>query len=154
MGLLRRQQSFDPLPEALSKLRGSLEAGPVLSEGARERILARVLTASSTFERARRPWFRVGRLALAACLPLGLVGVGAAVFLLRGGGSEGAAGIVRVEKSGDQVIFTIANGKKTHTVLRSSDPARFDAGSARRVVGGRFEDPVAGESGIVFYRVE
>lgn len=154
MGFSGKRSGSDALlAEAVARLRSGLAEGGALSAAARARILARLPEGRPEPRRRLSPAFR---LALAASIPLAFVGLTAVVALYRAGGRQAPApgAILRAEKVGDRVVFTIANGGRPHLVYRSSDPARFDRGSAEQVVGGRFQDRAGGEQGIVFYRVE
>lgn len=144
------------LEEAASRLRGALGSA-VLLPATRERILARAVRDRGSAETAVVRKFAPGfGLALAASVPALVIGAAALILALREQAPQSPkfGGIVGARKVGDQIVFTIANGNRPHVVYRSKDPARFDQGSAERVVGGRFEDRVGEEPGIVFYRVE
>lgn len=143
------------LAEATSRLRDSLGAGESLSAESWERILSLAAATPARFEKALKPLFVPAfRLAVAACAPVVVAAaVGAVVFLNRSGSGEGAAAL-RAQKVGDQVVFTIANGKSVHYVYRSTDPGRFDPSSAVRVEGGQFAERATNSPGIVFYRIE
>jgi hypothetical protein len=96
------------------------------------------------------------RLAAAWALPLALAGV---LFLALpealGPREAGAAPTtVHVSKDGDRVLFTIANGGRSHQVFRSTSPDRFDRDDAVRVTGGAFVDRLDDAHAVVFYRIE
>ena len=151
-----REKRGECLDEAISAWkRGNSAAGPGerLSPSARSRILADLGR-----ETAQRPLAALfvprSRLALAGLLPILLAG---ALFLVQNGAwgpSKDGSGI-QVSKDGDQVIFTIANGKAYHDVTRSLVPDHFDASRAVQVAqGGRFVDSLESDARLIFYKID
>jgi hypothetical protein len=57
---------------------------------------------------------------------------------------------VRAAKSGDAVVFTIANGGRPHKVFKSSVPTHFDPSTAVTVRNGAFRDAADDGSDLVF----
>ena len=147
--------SQEQLDRAIAELRTSSESAQErLSEGFRGRIL----------EASQRPGYEIRpmpslflptkRLALAGGLPLALSAALLVVFAyLRTPTISPVVG-VQAAKQGDQVIFTIANGGKSHTVYKSNIPVHFERGSRIRIENGSFSDLATGGPDIVFYQIE
>jgi hypothetical protein len=61
---------------------------------------------------------------------------------------------VHATKSGDEVIFLIANGQRPHAVYKSQAPNSFDAPPAFWTQDGSFRDRLDGGPALVFYRID
>jgi hypothetical protein len=123
-----------------------------LSEGARGRILRQAVETQEMQPvptRLRSAAWRI----LASALPVAVIGLFAIVLADRTGESDHALRI-RATKAGGEVIFSIANGRSTHSVYKSNDPNGFGTAARLTVHGGSFRDAVDDESGLVFYRIE
>ncbi len=59
---------------------------------------------------------------------------------------------VEVLKDGEEVVFVIANGRRSHQVSRSTRPDR--GGEVFRTTTGEFRDRLDSEAKLVFYRVD
>ena len=90
---------------------------------------------------------------LAGALPVAAIGL-LAVMLVDRGVEPTHPLRVRATKAGGEVIFSIANGNRDHSVYKSSVPNRFGASAQLQVRGGSFRDTVDDDSGLVFYRIE
>ena len=53
-----------------------------------------------------------------------------------------------------EVVFTIANGNRTHSVKKATHPALLERAEAVRVQNGRYSDAAQDGAAIVFYRVD
>lgn len=65
-----------------------------------------------------------------------------------------APGRLTVSKVDGEVVFTLANGTRQHTVCKSTVPNHFDPASAVRMKGGSFTDRTEDGEGLVFYRID
>lgn len=90
---------------------------------------------------------RLATLALASAAVLGL-----ALFSLPRGG-DASRSKLQARKSGNQVIFTIANGHRAHRVFKSSDvdPSKSSPFTTTR---GSFRDDLRAGPDLVFYRID
>lgn len=132
-----------------------------LSGRARAAIFEAVWAQTDPVPGTLRPLFASPRrLAIAGALPL-LLAAGMLALLGRSGpppvsSVSGASGTMHLEvsKEGDQVCFRIANGKRSHSVSRSTEPDRFDATSAVHIAEGAYSDRLDGPTDLVFYRID
>jgi len=126
-----------------------------LSDDSRARIAAGVLGRHGSTEPLPALFTPARSLVLAATLPLLLAG---GLLSVMHRGLDTATPLpttsVMAVKQGDQVVFRIANGKRSHTVYRSTSPDRFDAASGVRVDDGSYTDTVEDESSLIFYRID
>jgi hypothetical protein len=150
----RKHEDFSLLEQAVDAWR---EDSPTerLSSQVRHRI----------FDEARRPtqaripamplFPPVRRLALAAAVPA----LALALLVLYGSqsGPDGSllAGAPRLlaTKSGDEVVFVIANGSQEHQVRRLARAAQLQ-GEPMAVSNGTFRDRLSSDSQLVFYRID
>ena len=149
----KRAEVLDQAISAWKRGESSTTSHQRLSPGARSRILANLDRAE-----AARPLADLfvprGRVALAGLVPVLLAG---ALFFAQFGllDSSGGRDGIRVSKHGDQVVFTIANGKDYHDVTRSLVPDRFDTSHAVQVAHGeRFVDSLESDARLIFYRID
>jgi hypothetical protein len=61
---------------------------------------------------------------------------------------------VAASKDGQNVVFLIDNGGRSHYVRKSSVPNDFGPSLTVRVKDGTYADPISGGQGIVFYRFD
>ncbi len=130
-----------------------------LSPAARATILSEATRAGASprpFSALFPPTLRAvtaAGLPVAAGLLLAAV-IGRAPVEAPGAPERGApAAVVQVAKVGDEVRFTIANGRRSHHVYRSEAPDRFE-GRGFRVTDGAYADRLDDGSTLVFYRIE
>jgi len=149
-----RQAQDDPLARAVAEWkRGAAGRADQLSDAARARIHDAVLASRPI--PAPRPLFGLFPRRLAATiLPIAAAVALVAFFPERSGDASRAHVKVRVGKSGDEVVFTIANGTSGHTVYKSNDSSDFGRAERIAVQGGTFRDRVADDAGLVFYRID
>ena len=69
------------------------------------------------------------------------------------GESAGASDTLTAQKQGNKVIFNIANGHRSHRVLRSEEPD-FKGATTFTTEDGRFVDRLQGGPDLVFYRID
>jgi hypothetical protein len=133
------------------------DAGPEeekLSVSSRSELFRRVQSAGSAPFVTATLFPPVRRWALAAGIPLVLV---AGLAWLGGGVGDPAPPGVRIEaaKQGEEVVFTIADGRRVHQVRKSENPSEFDSAAAVRVRnGGSYRDGVDKGADLVFYRID
>jgi len=61
---------------------------------------------------------------------------------------------VEVTKSGDDVVFVIQNGDRTHRISKSTDPGPTGDQEIFTTSTGRFSDRLDSGAGIVYYRID
>ncbi len=143
------------LDAALSQWKATRRTSPGLSAATRGEILS-VALASRPEASAYRPLLGIiPQRLLAGAVPM----VAAVAVLLlfaerMGDPSLRSPLTVRAAKSGDDVVFTIANGGRPHRVVKSTVPTRFDPSDAVTVRGGAYRDTVVDSAGLVFYRID
>jgi hypothetical protein len=91
---------------------------------------------------------------LVGALPVILAGFVVLFFADRANDPNGVPTRVRAHKTGDEVVFTIANGQASHVIYKSNVPNKFDASSGVRVRNGTYRDSADDGSGLVFYRID
>lgn len=123
-----------------------------ISEDARGRILQAALDTGRNPSPLPALFTPKRWLAAAGLIPF-VVAAGLLAILGLGNGQENGT-MVQATKQGDKVVFTIANGKKSHTVYRSTSADSFDPALGVTVTGGEFEDHVQGNADLVFYRID
>jgi len=144
-------------PTRLDRLVGAARAASHdrLSAETRDRVINQALRQSTEDEALPALFTPTRRLVVAGVLPLLL-----AVALVIGIGPQNGSIVpsgstsVEVSKKGDQVLFTIANGKRVHRVVRSSEPNRFDGASGVSVTDGAYSEGLSDNQDLVFYRID
>jgi len=149
----RADQKSDALEAALGAWRSRGADSPRFSAESRERILSSAFHSVERPVRQRGLFFPLGRV-LAATLPMFLA-VALLGVLTHDSGPVRETGPVSVHasKAGGQVVFTLANGGRTHVVRKSDSPDGFDQNRGTKVRG-EFSDSIEGSSGIVYYRID
>lgn len=149
----KRGESGDLLDRALRAWKRGSESDQALGARARARIVDRALASTATGPRLASLFPARRSLLLATVVPalLGIALVAGLQFLPLE--RADAATQVQAYKAGDQVVFTIANGKREHFVYRSDRADRFDARSRVRVTDGIYRDSLA-SGDLVFYRID
>jgi len=61
---------------------------------------------------------------------------------------------VEVSKAGENVVFVIQNGHRSHTVSKSTDPASVGSAETFTTTTGRFDDRLDSGTDIVYYRID
>lgn len=147
------------LDEALAELRRAPTPTGRLSDETRATILQAGLETAGPAERPLRTLFvPLRKLVLAGALPV------VALTLALGWMARPAVETtplaahgtppVHVTKSGDEVIFLIANGHRPHAVYKSEAANRFDAPPAFWTEDGAFRDRLDAGPDLVFYRID
>ena len=155
----RNTGSLDPaadrLGEALDAWRQAPPASEALSAVTREGIREAITTGPASLRALPLLFVPVRRIALAGGMPAALL-IGVILLLARGDGTRTLVpGSLRVQatKEGNHVVFTLANGSRTHTVYTSHVPNDFDARSGVPVRE-RFTDALTSGADLTFYRVD
>lgn len=140
------------MKKAVSAWKTHRPAGSGLSSAARNRVLRSAMAGPDARDlpRISNLFPAYSRLALAAFLPVCLLAV---VLALTLGGSPGPVSIT-AEKVGDQVVFSIANGGRAHSISKSNTPHTFDPGKSVRVQDGSYREPLIENGDLVFYRID
>jgi hypothetical protein len=124
-------------------------AGEALSAGARRRIAEAAWTEGREF----RPLFVPSRwIRWATAVPAVAVTVATLGVLVDRPGHQ--AQFVGAEKNGDEVVFEIADGRGPHTVVKSTDPARFNPAASATTQDGQYSDRVNTGPVLVFYKLD
>ncbi len=149
-----------PVAEAITAWKRHRNLAESLTPAGRERVLQEGVQSPGPGNLPRLsilfPSYR--RIALAAALPTGLLALVIALSL--GGGAELGPdpqlshSAITVEKVGNQVVFTIANGSTEHSVSKSNSPRSFDPGNAVQVQNGSYRDSMIENGDLVFYRID
>jgi hypothetical protein len=142
------------LKAALAAWRGEGPEEEKLSASSRSELFRRVQSPGSAPFGTVTLFPPVRRWVLAAGIPLVLT---AGLAWLGGRVGEPAPPGVRIQvaKQGEEVVFTIADGRRVHQVRKSEDPSEFDSASAVRVRnGGSYRDGVDTGADLVFYRID
>jgi hypothetical protein len=150
-----KDRAGEDLDRAIAACRASNDPAMGLSAAARGTIL-RAAHDDSARSGAFAPLFFPVRLVIAAGLvPAILVtaGVLLSVPKMNDAARPGGQG-VQVAKLGDEVVFTFANGKRSHVVTKSTAPDRFDRSKAIQVRDNRFVDSATAGPNLVFYRID
>jgi hypothetical protein len=91
-------------------------------------------------------------------MPLLLLLLMAGYMMSPGGGVEIAANgeVPRLEavRQGDEVIFKIANGDRSHTVRKSNSASDLQDSESVVVTDGAFRDRLDSGGDLVFYRID
>jgi hypothetical protein len=94
-------------------------------------------------------------LAVAGVVPVVLMVIASILPLPREGAvSRRGPAFVGAQKVGDDVVFTIVDGRARHSVVKSTDPARFNHGASQSVNKGRYLDRVNSGPVVVYYRID
>ncbi len=148
----RERSDGENLDRAVTEWRSTPRVEERLSDAARTRIIEETIQAQETEPipvRLRSAAWRV----LAGALPVAAAVLLVLVFADRAG-DRGTPVHVRATKTGNEVIFSIANGKRSHSVYKSSLPNSFDFSTRLAIQDGSFRDSADDASGVVFYRIE
>jgi len=156
MGWLRKNpriESEAAVAAALDAWRpGSGRPGEGFSPAARAEMFRRVTEGGPEVASTSTLFPPVRRWVLACGIPLVLT-LGLAWLGQRTG--EPARVQIRAAKQGEDVVFTIADGRGVHRVVRSESPTQFDTEIAVRVRnGGSFRDNAETGGDLVFYRID
>jgi hypothetical protein len=157
----KRQQILD---EAVSGWRDAEAHAPAprLSEGARANVRALARQATDRSGRAvDRPLARlflpIGRLAAAVTLPALILAVSFG-WMLRDSQqpvvTDIAAVAIEGHKLNGQAVFDIANGGRVHRVYKSTSANDMSGEDLFATVDGAFIDRLAGDDGVIFYRID
>ena len=142
------------LDRAIDALRESGTEGSGLSDVTRAKIVQAAWAEASDRAAAYRPTFQPLRwLTIAGVVPVVLLVVGSMVPREADLGRRGPA-FVGAEKIGGAVVFTIADGRGPHRVVKSTDAARFNQAASQRVTESRFLDRANSGPVVVFYRID
>jgi hypothetical protein len=149
----RKPTHPDLLNEAIAAWRRSEQAPEALRPESRGRIVeAAFADAASRIPAGFRPLFAPKRW-VAALATVSMVLV-AAVAILFQQERVGGATLVAADKVGSEVVFTIANGNRTHSVKKATHPALLERAEAVEVTDGRYSDAGHDSAAIVFYRID
>jgi hypothetical protein len=141
------------LNSAIEALRET-SANAGLSDVVRAKIVQASWAESADRAETYRPVMRPLRwLVLAGVIPVALLVV-AAILPRPADLSRTGAAFVGAEKLDGAVVFTIADGRGPHRVVRSTDAARFNGAASQRVRDGRFLDQANSGPVVVFYRID
>jgi hypothetical protein len=148
-------EQLDQVDRALTAWRhGKREQKETLSGPARSALFARVSSAQGVAPAGFALFPPLRRWALAAGIPLALT-LGLAWLGQKGGVMERSETRIQASKQGEEVVFTIADGRRQHQVLRSDSPKQFDRTSAIQVRnGGSFRQDADSGPDLVFYRID
>lgn len=142
------------LDEAIRAFRSTRGTVETLFPATRARIVETAWNETkSRAESGFRPAFRPARW-FAGLAAASLVGVLSISILVHRDGRQDRPFTVQAEKVGDEVVFTIANGNRAHSVRKATHPALLERAEAQRIRNGRFSDSASEEAGIVFYRID
>lgn len=156
MGMQGFQKKFEN--QRVSEAVGSWErvhpTSERLSGEARGRILREATRRDVPAEQAFRSLFLPRwSVLLASLAPLALIGVLVSQVGWKPAESDDLARI-QVAKVDGEVVFTIQNGGRPHTVARSTSPDRFESASTIAVLDGSYSDRLEGTANLVFYRID
>jgi hypothetical protein len=159
-----RLNKGDILDQALSEWRESKSDRERFSGPTRERILGSIQSPEYRFELGEALgslFFPVRRFALAAVVPSLVLVLALGYALMPGRGADPGLPLqvtqitqMEVTRVGDDVVFRIANGTRTHLVYKSSDINELSRATPVAVSDGVFRDTVHAEANLVFYRVD
>ena len=133
------------------------ESSERLSAGTRARILA-----GATHDRgpARAPlaslFVPIHRLVAAGAVPALMLVMMLNWLVPPAGGpaEDSAAGSISAIKTGDEVVFVIANGNRPHRVYKSTSPIEFSGGPTYTTEDGTFTDALDSRANLVYYRID
>ena len=142
------------LDQAIAEWRQVSLPEETFSAEARSRILQAAFAASLDVAGSPSGFRPVLRRVVLGVIPVLAVAV-VLLFSDRAGDPSKQAPVrVGAMKNGSEVVFTIANGHRSHSVYKSSVPNKFDHASALQIRDGAFRDAVEDGLGLVFYRIE
>jgi hypothetical protein len=149
----------DDLESALAEWRQQRFPELKLSQQTRARIFrAAAERHSRRIEPAVPLFFPAGRLTVATVMPLLLLLLMAGYILMPGGDVEiaanGEAPRLEAVRQGDEVIFVIANGGRSHLVRKSSSASNLKDSESFVVTDGAFRDRLDSGGDLVFYRID
>ena len=155
-------RSIDPLATLDAEIRDWVDAERMapdarLSAQTRSRILGQARRSPVRRARLTALFAPTGRLALAAGLPALVLSISLGMLLIPGAPRKASSdpGItIEATKQGDEVVFLIANGNRTHRVYRSSSPTGQSSGSAYATARGSFRDRLDSGGELLFYRID
>ncbi len=148
----KRSESKALLERAVVEWRSAATA-ETLSDDARQTVLQAAFDRRDPIPQHRPLFSPLPRRILTGAVPLVLAAVTVMLFPERFGDPDSSVRL-QATKSRDEVVFTIANGQRAHSVYKSSVPSSFDSSSRVPVRDGSFRDAVDDGSGLVFYRIE
>jgi hypothetical protein len=152
---LEPARNREDLDRAIAACRTSLRPSAKLSDPARATILQAALDATIHPDPLPQLFFPVRRLALATLAPAVILVLGVVLLQsLPGGSRRPEIPRIRAAKQGDQVVFTVADGKRPHVAYKSTSADRFDRSNGIRVEHNRFVDSANAGPNLVFYTVE
>jgi hypothetical protein len=139
---------------ALEAWRGTHRGQETLSPAARAKLFTRVTSPASAPFGTTTLFPPVRRWALGAGIPLVLT-VGLAWLGGRVDRPEPVGVRIEAAKQGDDVVFTIADGRRVHQVRKSDNPTEFERAAAVRIRnGGSYRDGAEAGGDLVFYRID
>ena len=145
-------RNHDILDEAIAALR-TTGGDESLSSAVRSKLFSDIQSLQAS-PAGRVTGFAKGwRLALLGAIPVVVL---TAIIVTGGhhaGQSEGSGQLTATKVDG-QVVFTLANGKKTHIVSASTDPQRFDPAAGVKMTKNRYQVDATGGPNLVFYRID
>lgn len=148
------RKRYPDLDRSLAAWHGADEAAESFSHAAREGVLHAGAGRAPAPAPLAGLFLPVRRLALAGVLPVLLLSAMLGYLTLPGTGEPAEVpGTLTAQKQGNQVIFVIANGDRSHQVLRSEEPD-FKGATAFTTSNGRFVDRLEGGPDLVFYRID
>ena len=127
------------------------DTGEITPSG-RSSVLRSAVSASTSRElpRLSNLFPAYHRIALAAFILAALLAVALVISL----GDDPVPTAITAEKVGNQVVFSIANGGKVHSVSKSNSPHTFDPGNSVRIHDGSYRDSMVDNGDLVFYRID
>jgi hypothetical protein len=149
-----KTKSPNVVDRAIREWRGAREDDPRLQAATRTRIVEAAYEARTEASGYRPLLSRIPMRILAGAVPALAATVVILLFAERTGDPSVRPVSVRATKSGDEIVFTIANGRRAHKVYKSSVPNNFDPQSGVVVRDGAFRDAMDDGSGLVFYRID
>jgi hypothetical protein len=150
--VLIERVAVDTLDRAISELRRDAHRGPGLSGPGRSRIAAACWEDLRESPESYRPIFRPRYWLSAAAIAPVLVAVVVAVGVPTADRQD--AMFVGASKTGDLVVFDVADGPGPHVVLKSTDPRRFNPAAATVVEDKHYADLAQSGPVIVYYRID
>ncbi len=139
----------DVLNEAMEAWRKTAPADS-LSESSRSALFLEVQaigeTSGSYLPRLTQAW----RWAFLGSIPV----VALAAMLMVAVDRHPATAQLAAAKIGNQVVFTLSNGRTDHVLYRSTDPHAFDRAAAVKMARNKYTESAAGGPALVFYRID
>jgi hypothetical protein len=145
----------EELDRAIAACRGPVRSTARLSEAVHATIMQAALDATTRPGPLPQLFFPVRRLVLATLAPAAILVLGVVLVQSLPGGSPRSENLrIQAAKQGDQVVFTVADGKRPHVAYKSTSADRFDRSNGIRVEHNRFVDSASAGPSLVFYTVE